>query len=43
VLLGVVEELQDIIADNDPALAAENFLDTHDGIKLMWWCLRSFE
>lgn len=37
VLLGVVEELQDIVTDNDTALAGENILDTHD------CCLYSYE
>jgi hypothetical protein len=36
-LLSVVEQLQDIITNNDTALAGENVLDTHD------FCFESFE
>ena len=37
VLLGVVEQLQDIITNNDTALAGKNVLDTHD------FCFKSIE
>jgi hypothetical protein len=38
VLLGVVEKLEDIIANNDTGLAGENVLETHDcGRSCMKW------
>jgi len=38
VLLGVVEEFEDIVTDNDTALAAKNIFDTHDCVCSMRMC-----